>query len=174
MASFIEPHQAQATMKQAASYVFTFQWVKGLLSWALTSAGTIAEAAFVLAPLWILINASVHPFVRLFLPEAITKDVSYFADTLLVAIPELIALSAIITVIHHLAMWIYQGKRPEARITALWFFTFGIPTMVFIMITLLTLWYSLANVAFPLPVWTVQVRGIAAYWYGIASLLYIR
>ncbi len=76
MASFIEPHQAQATMKQAASYVFTFQWVKGLLSWALTSAGTIAEAAFVLAPLWILINASVHPFVLLFLPEAITKDVS--------------------------------------------------------------------------------------------------
>ncbi len=100
----IQQHQALTMAKQAASYVLTFQWVKGLLSWALTSAGTISEAAFVLAPLWILINASVHPFVRLFLPEAITKDVSYFADTLLVAIPELIALSAIITVIHHLTM----------------------------------------------------------------------
>ncbi len=170
----LEQHQAQAMTKQAASYVFTFQWVKGLLSWALTSAGTISEAAFVLAPLWILINASVHPFVRVFLPEAITKDISYFADTLLVGIPELIALSAIITVLAHLSMWIYQGKKPESRITAMWFFTFGLPTGVFIVITLLTLWYSLANVAFQLPTWAVQVRGIAAYWYGIASLLYVR
>ncbi len=89
---------------------------------------------------------------------------------LTIPIPELIALSAIITVLAHLSMWIYQGKKPEARITVMWFFTFGIPTGVFIIITLLTLWYSLANVAFQLPVWAVQIRGIAAYWYGIASL----
>lgn len=155
------------------TYVITFQWVVGLLSWALTSAGTISEAAFVLAPLWICINASVHPFVLLFLPEAVTKDISYFADTLLVGIPELIALSAIITVIGRVGLWAYQGKKPVS-LSAVWVLAFGIPTAVFIVITVLTLWYSFGNVTFQLPLWVVQIRGIAAYWYGLASLLYSR
>lgn len=154
-------------------YVITFQWVRVLLAWSLTSAGTISEAVFVLAPLWICIKASVPGFVKIFITDqGVIDNITNFANTLLVGVPELIMIAAIITVISRLSTWKYRGKLWD--ITGVWTLAFGIPTAVFIVITVLTLWASFGNVGFKLDVWVVQVRGIAAYWYGIASLLYTK
>lgn len=163
----------KGAIKSVWMYVITFQWVRVLLAWSLTSAGTISEAVFVLAPLWICIKASVPDFVKLFIPNADqVKAITDFANTLLVGVPELIMIAAIITVLSKLSTWKYRGKLWD--ITGVWTLAFGIPTAIFIIITVLTLWASFGNDTFRLDTWVVQVRGIAAYWYGISSLLYTK
>jgi hypothetical protein len=158
--------------RRAFIYIFTWQWCTGLLAWTLQSAGTISGLAFMVAPLWILTNASVHPFPLLFMSEQMTKNISYFADMALVGLPELLTFTLILRVIHLVSLMRYQGTNPLKNLTTLWLVTFGIPILVFFVITLIALAYSLADIGFQLPTWAVVVRGIAAYCYGIATLVY--
>ncbi len=151
--------------------VLSWHWTKQLLAWVIISAGTMSEFVFVVASLWICLNASVHSFVILFIPEKMTVNLTSLADTAYVGLPELILPLAIVTTISHFRVWLGQKKSIPVII---WLVTFGLPTIIFFAISVTTLGFSLASVGFQLPLPFVIVRGIAAYWYAIASILYIR
>jgi hypothetical protein len=155
----------------ALMFIVTWQWVKHLLSWLILSAGTISECAFILASLWVCINASVHSFVLLFMSEQATQSLTSFAATAYVGLPELILPLAIVTTLAHWQTWNYN-KSDYAP--ALWCALFGLPTLVFLGISGITLASSLANFGFLLPPPLVVVRGIAGYWYALVSLLYVQ
>jgi hypothetical protein len=155
----------------ALTFIVTWQWVKHLLSWLILSAGTISECAFILASLWVCINASVHSFVLLFMSEQATQSLTSLAATAYVGLPELILPLAIVTTLAHWRTWTYNRSDYAP---ALWCALFGLPTLVFLAISGTTLAFSLANHGFLLPSPLVVVRGIAGYWYALASLLYVQ
>jgi hypothetical protein len=159
---------AGGKLLQAGKYVITWQWTTGLLSWLIMSAGTVSGCVFLIAGLWIMVNASVHPFILLLMPEATTKVLTWLADTAYVGLPEFILPLALVTVYAHYCTWRYTRQRASM----IWFILFAIPTAFFLLISVLTLGFSLANVTFTLPVYIVIPRGIAAFFYALFSLLY--
>lgn len=157
--------------RNAARSILTWAWTKKLLTWLIISAGTMSECVFVGASLWICINASVHSFVLLFMSDTTSRMLTSLADTAYVGLPELILPLAIVTTISHFRLWFSQKRSVQPLI---WLCMFGLPTLVFLSISIATLGFSLASVGFELPLPFVIVRGISGYWYAIASILYIK
>src|SRR5438105_461279 len=87
--------------------VLTWEWTKKLLYWLIISAGTMSECVFLIASLWMSINASVHPLILLVMNEDTAKHISELSTAAYVALPELILGLAFVTVIAHIRVWFY-------------------------------------------------------------------
>lgn len=153
---------------RAVRAVLTWKWTKKLLYWLIISAGTMSECAFLLASLWMSINSSVHPLVRLVLSETATRNVSYLATAAYVALPECILGLAVVTVINHVRMYFYS----KHATSIVWSILFGLPTVVFVVLSLITLGCSVVSVNFIMPLPFVVTRALAGYVFAFASLLH--
>lgn len=157
------------TVKGVAHSLFTWDWTKRFLHWLIISAGTVAECVFLIASLWISVNASVHTFVLLFIDETTTQHLTELATAAYVALPELILALACVVTISHVRLWLYDRKNYAAFI---WSVLYGLPTLVFLVLSLVTLGSSVLSVNFRLPVPLVVVRALAGYMFAFTSLLY--
>lgn len=155
--------------KGIAHNLFTWQWTKFFLHWLIISAGTVAECVFLIASLWISVNASVHTFVLLFIDETTTEHITELATAAYVALPELILALACVVTIGHVRMWLYDRNNYAALA---WVVLFGFPTLVFLVLSLVTLGSSVLSVNFRLPETLVVVRALAGYVFAFAGLLY--
>ena len=168
--SFIDG--AKTTAKGAAKSTFhsiiTWDWTKQLLYWIIISAGTMSECVFLVASLWMSINSSVHPLVRLAMTEDMTGRVSDFATAAYVALPECILGLAFVTVIGHLRIWLYN----KSTSAAIWTVLYGVPTIVFLVLSLITLGNSVASNHFIMPEPLVVIRALAGYMFAFTSLLH--
>jgi hypothetical protein len=158
-------------VKSVGASLITWQWAKQLLSWLIISAGTMSECAFVLASLWICINASVHSFVLMVLSQQETQVLVDLAATAYVGLPELILPLAVVTTLGHVRRAFYDKSDYTAYI---WAFLFAVPTALFLTLSVCTLGFSIANAAFQLPMPLIIARGVAGYWYALTSLLYVQ
>jgi len=149
--------------------ILSWQWTRRLLHWIIMSAGTMSELVFLIASIWMTVNASVHSLVTLVIPDALTVHISQLATAAYVALPECILGLAFVTTIGHYRVWAYNRKDIPALI---WAILFGIPTLIFLVLSLITLGNSVANVAFTMPEPLIIIRAIAGYWYAFVSLLY--
>lgn len=50
--------------KAIALNLLYFEWTKMLVHWLIRVAGTMSECAFLIAGLWMSLNANVHPLIR--------------------------------------------------------------------------------------------------------------
>jgi hypothetical protein len=149
--------------------ILTWDWTKQLLYWIVISAGTVSEGAFLVSSLWVTLNASVHPLITLVIPEAVTIHLTGLATAAFVGLPECILALAICTTIGHLRIWVYNKR--DYR-TLCWAVLYGLPTLVFLGLSLYTVGSSMLQIGFTLPPGMVVVRGLAGYTYGVAALLY--
>lgn len=149
----------------------TWDWTKQLLHWLILSAGTMSECAFLIASLWMSVNSSVHALVLLAMPEQTTRHLSEMATAAYVALPECILPLASVVVISHVRVWLYGRKDVSAGI---WSALFGLPTLVFLVLSLITLGCSVASVSFLMPEPLIIVRALAGYMFAFVSLLYAR
>jgi hypothetical protein len=143
-----------------------WRWSKSLLHWIIISAGTMAECVFLIASLWVSVNANVHKFVLLFINEDTTIHLTELATTAYVALPECIVALAVVTTLSHLRM-----VRVDKR-AIIWSILFGLPTLVFLVLSLVTLWNAVQSVTFEMPAPLVSTRALAGYTFAFASLLY--
>lgn len=155
--------------KSTAKSIITWAWVKRLLHWLIISAGTISECAFLIASLWMSVNASVHSLVLLFVTEQTAQHLTELATAAYVALPELILGLAFVVTIGHVRLWLYNKRNYSA---AIWSVLYGLPTVVFLVLSLVTLGSSVASVNFRLPTELVVVRALAGYMFAFTSLLY--
>lgn len=155
--------------KRTGHSIITWEWTKRLLHWAIISAGTMSELAFLVASLWMSINASVHKFVLLFVNEQMTEHISELATTAYVALPELILALAVVTTLGHVRLWLYDRKNYTALI---WAVLYGLPTLVFLVLSLVTVGCSVASITFQMPGPLVVIRALAGYMFAFTSLLY--
>jgi hypothetical protein len=129
----------------------------------------MSELAFLVASLWMSVNASVHKFVLLFVNEQMTEHISELATTAYVALPELILALAVVTTLGHIRLWLYDRKNYTALI---WAVLYGLPTLVFLVLSLVTVGCSVASITFQMPGPLVVIRALAGYMFAFTSLLY--
>lgn len=160
------------TAKNIWHGLVTWEWTKRLLFWIIVSAGTMSELAFLLASLWMSVNANVHPFIvhTLHISEDTSTNITYLATTAYVALPECIVALAVITTIGHVRMVVYN---PRDFWPWVWSILCGLPAVFFLILSMITLSNAVANVTFTMPVGWVVVRANAAFIYAFSSLLYL-
>lgn len=156
-------------LKGILDNIVHWEWTKKLLHWIIISAGTMSECVFLIASLWVSINANVHQFVLLFVNENTTMHITELATTAYVALPECIVGLAVVTTLSHIRVWMYNKKDYRAVI---WSVLYGLPTIVFLVLSLITLGCSVASVTFQMPTYLVVTRALAGYMFAFTSLLY--
>lgn len=149
--------------------IITWEWTKRLLYWLIISAGTMSELVFLVASLWVSINANVHAFVLLFIPEEMTVHITELATTAYVALPECIVGLAVVVTISHTRLWL-SNKRDYRPF--IWAVLYGLPTVIFLILSLITLGNAVASVTFTMPTQLVVVRALAAFMFAFTSLIY--
>lgn len=161
---------AKSLLKEIGVSMLRWDWTKQLLYWIILSAGTMSECVFLIASLWMSINSNVHPFILLFMSEATSIHISELATAAYVALPECIVALACVTVISHIRMWLYD----HTISSGIWSLLYGLPTLVFLVLSVITLGCSVASTHFIMPEPLVIVRAIAAFMFAFTSLLYTR
>ncbi len=156
--------------KRAGRSLITWEWTKRLLHWLIISAGTMSELAFLVASLWMSVNASVHALVLLFISDTMAQHLTEFATAAYVALPELILGLAFVTTIGHVRLWLYSDRKDYTPL--IWAGLYGLPTVIFLLLSLITLGCSVMSVNFRLPEPLIVIRALAGYWYAFTSLLY--
>ncbi|HEY7414681.1 MAG TPA: hypothetical protein VH593_05780, partial [Ktedonobacteraceae bacterium] len=96
------------------------------------------------------------------------KVLSYLATTAFTGLPEFLLPLATYTVYSHFKTWRYTKDKASMA----WFFLFLVPGGFFLIVTLITLSFSMGNTQFTLPMWLIIPRGVAAFFYGFFSLIY--
>jgi hypothetical protein len=147
----------------------TWEWVKSFLYWIVVSAGTISECVFLLASIWTTINATVHPLMLEMMTEHTTVTLTELSLSAFTGLPEIILGIAVVTTYGHIKM--YCIHRKNSALT--WAILFGIPTLIFAMLTLWTLTLSALKVGYELPNLLIATRVLAGYIYGFMSMLYM-
>ncbi len=157
----------QITCRTAQSFL-TWNWTRRLLHWLIMSAGTVSELAFLLASIWVSLNASVHRLILVVMDEQTSRYVTEMASAAYVVLPELIIGLAVVTTLNHFRNWRYSKQGS----CLFWTVLFGVPTCIFLLLSLVTLGSAVADAAFQLPEPLVILRAIAGYGYAFTSLLY--
>lgn len=160
---------AASIAKNTGRSIITWEWTKKLLHWIIISAGTMSECVFLIASLWVSINANVHTFVLLFINEDTTKHITELATTAYVALPECIVGLAVVVTLSHIRMVMYNRRDFRAYI---WSGLYGLPTLVFLVLSLVTLGNAVNNINFQMPGYLVVTRALAGYMFAFTSLLY--
>jgi hypothetical protein len=162
-------HKSLDPLKPFCSNVLHWRWVKAFLYWLIISVGTMSECVFLIASLWMTVNSSVHDFVRLFLSEDATIHLSWLATVTFVAVPEFILALALVTTISHIRVWWYSKKDIAS---ATWAVLYGLPTLAFLILSVVVISNSMLSTHYKLDDWMVVVRGLAGYMYGFVAILY--
>lgn len=157
------------TVKAIAKSLFTWSWSKSLLYWLIVSGGTMAELAFLIGSIWMSLNATVHPFILMFVSEAETRYLSFLATSAYVALPELIMPLAVVITINHIRVYIYNRKNWNELV---WTVLYGIPSVFFVGLSAYTIGESVASIGFIMPEPLVIIRALAGYLFASTSLLY--
>lgn len=158
---------AAAWARKVGKSLVTWQWTRRLLYWIVLSAGTASELFFLIAAIWVSVNANVHQFMLTFLTEQQTIHFTYLATTGFVALPECIVFLSMITTINHIKMWKIGGAS-----SVLWSILYGVPTLVFLTLSLVTIGCSVASVTFTMPTFFVVVRALAAFMFAFTAFMY--
>lgn len=148
---------------------FTWQWVKRFLYWLVVSAGTVAECVFLIAAIWVSLNATVHPLMLDLMSQATTIVLSQLAVSAFTALPEIILGLAVVTTWGHIKSYRMHGRKSSL----VWAILFGLPTAVFASLTVWTLAASALQIGYTMPSILVATRVLAGYDYGFLSMLFV-
>ncbi len=133
---------AKSAARTIGRSLITWSWTRRLVHWIIISAGTMSECVFLIASLWVSVNANVHTFVLKFISEQTAQFLTELATTAYVILPECIVGLAVVVTLGHVRTWTHNKRdyRP-----AIWAVLFGLPTIVFFVLSLVTLGCSVAT-----------------------------
>src|SRR5947209_20592075 len=94
-----------ATAKSKIHAFLTWQWVKRFLYWLVVSAGTVSECVFLVASLWVSLNATVHELMLKLMTQAATETFSQMAVSAFTSLPEIILGLAVVTTYVHIKFY---------------------------------------------------------------------
>jgi hypothetical protein len=157
----------QTKVQSFQQSLITWSWTKRLLYWIIMSAGTASELVFLVATVWVIVNANVHPFILKVLSQAQTDNLTYLATTAFVALPVCIVGLGVVTTIGHVKMWKKAGWT-----SVVWSILYGLPTLTFFSLDVVTLGFSVANSSFTMPLALVVTRALAAFIFGFTAFIY--
>lgn len=158
-----------AGMKQHVTSFLQWQWVKKFVYWIVVSAGTVAECIFLIASIWVSLNATVHPLMLKVLSEAQTFTFSELSISAFTALPEIILGLAVVTTYGQIKAYCLHGRNSSLT----WSILFGLPTLVFAGLTIWTLCASALQIGYIMPAFLIATRVLAGYVYGFVTMLFV-
>jgi len=154
--------------KNIGGSILHWTWTKAFVYWLIISAGTVAECAFLIASLWICLNASVHSLMLAMMSETMTVRLTEISTAAYVGLPECILPLACVVTINHIRTW-WQSRHP---VSIVWAVLYGLPTIVFLILSAFTLGHSVLSTDFRLPDWMIVIRALSGFLFAITALLY--
>ncbi len=156
-------------------YITSFKWVIDLVRWMVTTGGNIAESAFLLATVYVTTNTVAHLLVTWILPAQMISTLNQVSTMAFSVLPELIIASAMKTTFDHWKLVWRSPKRVDAWI---WASSYTIPTLVFLIMTVLTIStfvnFEAVNATPPQATGPMLViRCLAGWSYGMVQILFV-
>jgi hypothetical protein len=156
-------------VKNSVKSFLSWQWVKKFLYWLVVSAGTVSECVFLIASIWVSLNATVHPLMLQVMSQATTVTFSQLSISMFTALPEIILGLAVVTTYGHIKFYVTHRRKSSLA----WAILFGLPTVVFASLTTWTLIASALQIGYIMPSVLVASRVLAGYAYGFLSMLFV-
>jgi len=150
-------------MKKIQEFL-TWNWVKIFLYWLVTSAGTVAECVFLLASVWVSLNATVHALILQIMTEQTTITLTRLSISAFTCLPEIVLGLALHTTYKLVKNWENEW---------VWAVLFSLPTLIFMLLTVWTLVCSSLEIGYQLVDWMIATRVLAGYSYGVLSMMYV-
>jgi len=155
-------------LKGVLKNIIHFEWTVSLLKWIILVTGTMSECAFLIASIYICLNSGVHNLLLAIMPESMTVRLSELSTAIFIALPECIVFLAVVKTISHFRSW----RQTKEKVCFVWFVLFGLPTVTFAVLTVVTIGESVLQVGFLLPPYMVVIRALSAYFFAFVALLY--
>jgi len=164
----------KATMMHARkgySYFVSGVWFVSIVRQIVLTGGNIAESAFLIATLWVIINAVAHTLLTWFMPLQMIELFNYLAVISFSALPELIIIPVIITCFTH---WSSAVKHRD-KTAMIWGTLYSIPTAFFLVMTILaiTTFVSTGGSHFvPADGMQLVIRCLSGWMYAVVNMLF--
>ncbi len=166
--------QLSTGLKRAKAFYQGFisgMWFVHIVRQLVVTGGNIAESAFLLATLWVIVNAVAHDLVTWILSSHDIELVNNLSTIAFGALPELILISVIGVSISH---WRTAIKQRD-KISGVWAVLYSIPTGFFVVITVtaLTTFVSTKGTQYISmdPIWLV-IRCLSGWLYAVVNMLF--
>jgi len=104
--------------------------------WLIRVSGYVSETSLLFAVLWITGTSIAPDLIKLVMSETMMQRVLWFALIVLAIIPEIILANAIVNAIGH---WITLARHPQSVVAWTWALLFTLPTVLFFILTAITL-----------------------------------
>ncbi len=179
IAAWLEKHPVVGLPIHVISFLFhyitSFKWVIDLVRWMVTTGGNIAESAFLLATVYVTTNTVAHLLVTWILPAQMIATLNQVSTMAFSVLPELIIASAMKTTFDH---WKLVWRSPRRVDAWIWASSYTIPTLVFLIMTVLTIStfvnFEAVNATPPQATGPMLViRCLAGWSYGMVQILFV-
>jgi len=124
------------TFGMVASFFLNGHFIVVAGRWVIRVGGYISETSLLFAVLWITGTSIAPDLIKLFMSETMMQRVLWFALIVLAIIPEIILANAIVNAISH---WIKVAQHPRSVVAWIWAILFTVPTVLFFILTAITL-----------------------------------
>jgi len=148
-------------------------WIVDIMRQVIVTGGNIAESCFLLATLWVIINAVAHTLLTWFIPVRIIELINYLAVIAFSALPELIIIPVVIICFSH---WVTSYKQ-KSKVSFTWGVLYTIPASFFLVMTILAITTFVSTGGTHLvPASGIQlvIRCLAGWLYAVVNMLFQR
>jgi len=165
------------TAKQKVSSLFQFvtsgQVIVSFVRWLVTTGGTIAESAFLLATLWVTVNNVAHLIVSWVLPENVIQILNQVSVIAFSVLPELIIFAAIKITFDHWQLY-YRSREKMALAWAIAYtpFTITFAVMTVLVLSSFVSVQATSNVSPQATGAMLVIRCLAGWGYGVVQMLF--
>ena len=146
-------------------------WFVQIMRQVIITGGNIAESAFLLATLWVIVNAVAHALLTWYMPTHMIELVNYLSVIAFSALPELIIIPVIIICFSHWSVAI--GRKDFAA--GVWAVLYTIPAIFFLIMTIIaiTTFVSTGGTHF-VPADGIQlvIRCLSGWMYAVVNMLF--
>jgi hypothetical protein len=163
--------KAWAYVQKAWTFIFNGHFMVSFVRWMTLTGGNIAESMFLLATLWVTINAVAHPLLLHILPTATIEVANYLAITAFSIVPELIIIPLIITCYSHWSLVVRRKSKPAW----LWAVLYTVPALIFLGVTVMTIASFVSakgTVDIQLDGNQLVIRCLSGWWYSTVNMLF--
>jgi len=146
-------------------------WFVQVMRQVIITGGNIAESAFLLATLWVIINAVAHTLLTWVMPTHMIELVNYLSVIAFSALPELIIIPVIIICFSHWSVAVKQ----KSIASGVWAVLYSIPAAFFLVMTIIaiTTFVSTGGTHF-VPADGIQlvIRCLSGWMYAVVNMLF--
>ncbi len=160
-----------STIGAVASFFLNGHVIVWLGRWVIRVSGYISETSLMFAVLWITCTSIAPDLIKLVISEQMMQRLVWLAFIVLAIIPEIILANAIVNAVSH---WMVVARHQRSVTAWIWAILFTVPTILFFVLTAITLNTLGANGGniVQASTSTLNLRLDTGWMYGLLEMTY--